>query len=268
MTNNEQITSLVITRRNAVLWSYVINEGATQATGACTGTGDGDYVTVKTFSGAPLALNVPFSVIEYYDANDSDNDLTDPANMLEVVGHFLEQGFFINFTEGGGGGSAATSFKSLTDVAVPTFIGNVGKFVKVINDNELGLSDAPGVPSLQQLANYVGGTFLPNKYILTTNTVDEFGNAVGFILGDINSIINRPPLFNEILVIRKGFTVVDGVVVPNTEPYAKEVGDYCSGFEVTEVGVYEIPSMRYDGGDETDLANYSQKAYKILRYAF
>ena len=267
MINYEQITSLVITRKTNKLWVMYVNEAEDPIwSDKYAGDGDGDDITLKTITGAPKVVKVNFNYIEYYDELDSDNNLVNPDSAQQIFSHLQNQeGFFLSGS--GGGSSTVENFTDLGDTFA-NYIGRQNQSVVVRSDG-LGLTTAAiSTPRLQDLMNYIGGAFLPNKYILTSNTTDIDGNATSFILGDLNSIINRPPAFDEKPVIHKGFTVVDDTVVPNTELYAKEVGDYCRGFAVEEDGVYEYPSMRYDGGDDTDIENYSQKTIKIKRYTF
>jgi len=265
MTNFEQITSLIITRRNAVYWVYQVNdEDITRDAAGYTGSREGDYITIKTISGAPLTIKVPFSYIKYYDANDSDNNMTDPGSAEEMQGHLIAQNFYVNFNEGGGGGSAVQTFKALLDVLVPSFVGRAGQAV-VVADNEQYLETASlSTPLLQGLANYLGGAFLPNKYIVTSSAVDGGGNAIGFVLADVNNIINRPAAFSETTILQKGYLWIEDVMTPNIEQYSLEPGDliarwyYLAPDDDFPVGRVLYATGRWNGADITNINNISR----------
>jgi len=276
MTNFEQITSLIITRRNAVYWVCQVNdEDITRDAAGYTGSREGDLITIKTISGAPLTLKVPYSYIQYYDANDADNNLINPGSAEEMQGHLIAQNFYVNFNEGGGGGSAVQTFKALLDVLVPSFIGRAGQAV-VVSDNEQYLETAAfSAPLLQGLANYLGGDFLPNRFVVTSSTVGGDGIANGFGLADPINIINRAPRFDEMSIVKKGYVWVDNAVVKNEQDYIVEVGDVVEKWFFNEPDdifpygqlVY-MPFGRWNGGDTNLLNSFTYAVTYAMPFFF
>lgn len=255
----EEITSLVITRKATKYWVYVVNgETESRDANAYTGTRQGDYITIKTLTGAPQAVRVYYNVIQYIDNLDPTNNLTDPSNAEEVQGHLISQGFYTDDTTGGGTGGVDI-FKLLLDVNVPSFSGRA-KQVLAIDDNEAFVITKvlETISRIQDATDWLGSTLIPNSYVLTSSQVDEDGNSIGFIQSPTSQIINRPFLYTEQGTIHKGATVVDGAVIPNPEPYTPEAGDVTQLFQYVESEdrVYFIPFAKYLGGVTSDISNY------------
>jgi len=256
-----QITSLVITRRSAVYWTYNVNQTpANQERDASsyTGTRDGDYITIKTLTGAVLTERVPFSAIQYIDTLDTSNNMTNPQSSAELQAHLIAQGFYVGSATGSGGGSA-TTFKSLSDVAVNSFLGREGYIIKVDENGQylVAVPDSANTLMLQQLQNYLNGTYFPpDSYIMTGSQVDEDGNALGFTVGNLQSIINRPPAFDEPYISRKGYTYVDGVLIKNQNLYSSEIGDIFRLMVINDAGEPYEYYGRWMGGDTSLLENF------------
>lgn len=256
----EQITSLVITKIAPKYWIYTVNdEEQTRDANAYTGTRIGDYITIKTVTGAPQALRVYFADIQYIDNLDPDNNLTSPSNPQEVQGHLISQGFYTDDTTGGGTGGVDI-FKLLLDVAVPSFAGRAGQVLKINDDETFIVSEFISfVQKFQDLSNWLGGEDLvPNRYILTSSQVDEDGNSIGLISAPISQIINRPFLFNEAGVTHKGATIVSGEIVANEEQYTPEIGDAVTFFAFDEPTnrLYKYIDAKWLGGSMDDPLNY------------
>lgn len=251
----EEITSFIITRHSEVYYDYVVNDNPLpEGPSGCTGYLQDDFIIVKSITGAPQTKRVHFSVIEYYDTTNPDNNLTNPVNAQEMMRHLVEQNFLKGSSDNsGGGGSLTTAFKSLTDVNVPTFFGNAGKMVVVAGNEEyLILVPASSVQNFKDLHDVNITEYIPNSYILTNST----GTAL--IQAPVQQIINRPFAFNEAGVTHKGATDVDGVIVPNEENYTPEIGDAVTFFayDAATNRLYKYSDAEWLGGSMDDPANY------------
>jgi len=256
-----QITSLVITRRSAVYWTYNINNSGIEEerfASSYQGTMNGNYITLTTLSGAVLAHQVPFSAVQYIDNTNPSNNLTNPQTPLELEGHLITEGFYTGSAQGTTPGEA-TTFVELLDVFFSTYLGRRGQAV-VVNDSETGLTSiALGAANtkLQQLQNYLNGTYFPpDSYIMTGSQVDGDGNALGFTVGNLQSIINRPPAFDEPYISRKGYTYVDGVLIKNQNLYSSEIGDIFRLMVINDEGEPYEYYGRWMGGDTSLLENF------------
>lgn len=255
----ENITSLIITRISTAYWVYSINgETQTRDAESYTGTGIGDYIIIKTLTGAPQVLNVHYSVVEYYDNNDSTNNLLNPSSRQEVQGHLIAQGFYGGSTGGGTGG--VTTLKALLDVLIPSFSGRAGQVLAISDSEDFVITKAiQFVQKFQDLSNWLGGDdLLPNRYLLTSSQVDENGNSIGVVTAPIGQIVNRPFMFNEAGVIHKGATIVGGNIVANEEQYQPEPGDSVTFFAFDEASnrLYKYNDARWLGGSMDDPDNY------------
>lgn len=262
----EEITSLVITRKATKYWVYVVNgETESRDANAYTGTRQGDYITIKTLTGAPQAVRVYFNVIQYIDNLDPTNNLTDPSNAEEVQGHLISQGFYTDDTTGGGTGGVDI-FKLLLDVNVPSFSGRA-KQVLAIDDNEAFVITKvlETISRIQDATDYIGGQFLPNKYLMTSNQVDEDGFSVGLVQADNDLVVNTPIPFGVYRVKVKGYiesgTVEPYTYTPNIENFVLESGDIVEGISATDGKLYE---MRYISGNPTLLSNYEIIGWKKI----
>lgn len=227
----EEITSLQITRRNAAYWTLLGSDSPNERDADnYTGTRNGDYLTIKTLTGAVIYKDVYYAYISYIDVAEPENNMTDPPSARELQAHLIAQGFYVG-VDGGGGGTGVSTFKALLDVNVPSFTGRALQLLRV-NAAEQFVESFQYNPKFTDSAEWIGGQLLPNQYILTSNEVNEDGSAKYIIQAPISQVVNRAFLFDEVAVVRKGYTNVDtggGVIeaIPNTEPYLPEYGDYC-----------------------------------------
>lgn len=266
----EEITSLIITKKAASYWVYQVNgETQTRDANAYTGTREGDYFTMGTRTGAPQLVNVYYAVISYVDELDSGNNVNAPASSPEALqAHLIAQGFY-EAGSTGGGGTGAEYFTDLGDTFA-SYIGREGHNITV-NASGTGLTSAQNsIPTLQQLANYLGGSTIPKNHAVITSSVDNgSGSAIGFTTAPLYNLINRPAGFFEFAIIRKGWTWVDGILNVNQEEYAMEVGDICSFIYNDDANqqLWYYPYARYKGGEDLgELTNW-EAPYR-LRLAY
>lgn len=260
-----EITSLVITKYAEDYWIYTANgTPKPDAASDYTGTMTGDYLTIKTITGAPILLRVYFGNIQYYDNLDSGNNLLSPSSAVEMMGHLKAQGFFKGDTGGGTGG--VDTFKQLLDT-FSSFAGRAGQVLKIDDEEAFITSEIISfVQRFQDLSNWFGGEdLLPNRYILTSNQTDEAGNSIGLISAPVGQIINRPFLYTEAGVIHKGATVVGGEIVPNEEQYTPEPADTVQFYAYDEDSnrIYFYPHAKWLGGSMDDPDNYAW-GYRIV----
>jgi len=263
----EPIDSLIITRKTSKYWTLQVNEETeTRASSAYEGTRTGDFITIKTNTGAPITMVVPYSVIQYFDSMDAANNLTTPQNSDEMFSHLLEQDFFLASSGGSGGGAGVNNFLELLDVLFPTYIGRDGQAI-VINGN--GLDSAPFNASIafEQLTNWLGGVLQPNQYILSNS------DGSGLVQASVTNIVNRPPTFYETQILNKGYTWDGDTIIPNENQYTMEIGDrVCRWFvvipseEFPSGQVLMMESGRYKGGDVDNPDNYVNSG--LDSYAF
>lgn len=251
----EEITSFIITRHSALYCDYVVNDNPLpEACDAYTGTLDGEYIVFKSLNGAPQTKRVPYTVIQYLDATDSGNNLIDPPNAQTMFRHLVEQNFFVGSSDnGGGGGSGVTTLKALYDVNIPSFLGQAGKVLIIApNEQYVITGNVSTVQSFLDLNDVFIGEYNSNSYLLTNST------GTGIIQSPVSQIINRPYMFNEAGVIHKGYTIVDGEVVPNTEVYAIEIGDIVQGwiYDETAERWYFMEAGKYLGGSMDLMTSY------------
>lgn len=204
-----------------------------------TGVGMGQYVNIKTGTGATSYLLIPYTVIEYTDEAAGTPTETF-SSAFQAVDRLKAVGFFVNSAAEGGGSSTAT-FKTLPDVNVSNFTGRALQVIR-INAGETALESAIlyTASRLTDLLDYSGGTLQPNKYLVTTNTT-----PATVALADIDQVINTPIPNNTYRVEAKG--------QGNEEPFLKEVGDYCRGVNPADGKDYRL---KYLGGDETLISSY------------
>jgi len=258
---------LEIVRKSTLVWAlYRNSETEPFIEDAYRGGVRGESITIKSANGAPVFLQVPYSLIKYYDTMDAGNNLTDPQNVLEMFTHLSNQGFFLASSGGGGGGgSDITNFLELEDVQIPTYIGRNGQFI-VINGNGLSSAEIEG-GSFISLSDWLGGDLLPNQYILSDST------GGGLVQASINNIVNRAHAYDEYQILDKGYTWDGDTIIPNTNLYSLEIGD------VIRKWFYVLPSEdfpsgqvllmengRYKGGDINVPLNYIHSGLKS--YAF
>jgi len=236
------IDSFVITKVGTGFTYNVNNTVDPDAESGYEGSLRGRFITIKSITGGAQVLNVPYEVMSYIDPIEPSNNLSGASSAEEMFFHLDAQGFFGNGSDGGGTGGV-TTFKALLDT-FPSFAGKSLYIVRV-NEGESKLEAVQQVaPRLQDLSNAANGptVFPPNRIVRTTNAVDEDGNAVGFIFASDYSLVNRPPLFEERIVISKGVTYNGTTIVANPELYSMDYGDEVS------FGVIEEPSDDYPEG--------------------
>lgn len=231
-----EVTSLNIHRRSANYWVYQFNDEAyTRDAVSYTATGWGDYLTIATRLGAPQIYNAPYSVIKYYDDNDSANNLTNPSSREQLQQHLINEGFY-NSGNGGGGGTAQ-NFTDLLDVYISNYLGRAGQAV-VVNDSETGVTTEPiTAPKIQDLTNFIGSDNLPpNSTFVTSSFLNLDGFSIGFGTAPLYNLINRPMKYNEEAVFIKGYSGFDGSGNPiwNGEDYIKQIGDICWVWRIPE----------------------------------
>lgn len=218
------------------------------------GNATGDFLNIKQFNGASAFLNVPATVIRFTDEVEATEEETFTSG-YQAYDRLKEVGFFVDSTAGGGGGSTDIAFKDLTDVNVSSFVAYPNYVVSV---NEAGtalvLTPRVGVNRIQDALDWAGGALQPDKYVLTNSA------GTGFIQGNIEQIINKPIAVDEFRVVAKGANYDEGTDtwIANIEPFAKEIGDWCEGVSSTD-GKRHV--LVYNGGDETDIANYTKVGY-------
>jgi len=258
-----QITSLVITKRSGNFWSLNVNEspqGDEIAQDAYRGGVDGQFITIKAANGAILVHQVPFSVVQYIDTLDNANSLLNPQSPLELMAHLQDENFFIgNINDGSGSGDSVT-FKSLTDVAVNSFLGLENYILQIDSNGQyiIAVPNTANTLKLQQLQNYLNNDYFPpDSYIITGSQTDVNGNATGFGIAPILNLIDRPAEFNEPKLYRKGYVYIDGVFTVNQEVYIAEIGDYFNTIIFNESGYPILYEGRWRGGDMTDLNNFT-----------
>jgi len=263
----EPIDSLIITRKTSKYWTLQVNEETeTRASSAYEGIRTGDFITIKTNTGAPITMVVPYSVIQYFDSMDSANNLTAPQNSDEMFSHLLDQDFFLASSGGSGGGAGVNNFLELLDVLFPAYIGRDGEAI-VINGN--GLDSAPFNASIafEDLTNWLGGDLLPNQYILS----DSMG--AGLVQASINNIVNRAHAYDEYQILDKGYTWDGDTIIPNEDLYSLQIGDVIRKWfyvlpseEFPSGQVLLMENGRYKGGDINVPLNYIHSGLKS--YAF
>lgn len=211
----------------------------------------GNYLYIKTGNGAVMYNQVPYSVITYIDEVEGSAPETF-TNAFQAFDKLKQVGFLKDSTTSGGSGSTQ-SFIDLDDVNVSTLAGRQGQYVKV---NETGTALITAmlytISRITEALDYLGGALTANKYLATN------ASATGFILADIDLIINRPIGVDEFRVIAKGINPDTGN--PNIEDFVKEPGDWCEGVSSIDGYKYELV---YDGGDETQLSSYTIMGRKI-----
>jgi len=246
------ITQLVITKKNTKSWVYRVNdEPEDRFASAYTGTGVGDYLTIKTYTGGIQVMNVPYTAISYIDELDADNNRESFDSQQEASIYLNEQGFYQGSAGGSSGG--ATTFLQLLD----TFLSYGGRDGQVlyVDDNTINSMPASMVSTMQSLANWLGGVNTPpNQYVLSSSIVDEDGNSTGFITASIDAIVNRPNPYLNLRIINKGVQIVSGTPVPNLEDFVLEVGDTVSGWKDSTTVWHEA---MYNGGDPNNRDNYT-----------
>lgn len=258
-------SSITITRESADIWSIVDNtmppSDAGYISSEYTGVAVNDLITIGTKTGQPLYKNIPATIIHYVDVTDPDNNF-DATSTLSLITYLKSVGFFGSGS--GGGGGTATSLLSLTDALFPNYFGRGGQAI-IVSPNENGFTTQNIVnPGIQDLSNFLqmeeSGEYNlpPNQYLLTSSTVNEDGNAIGFITAPITQIVNRAFMFNESGVTHKGAQVVDDVVIPNQENYTPEIGDIVTffAFDETTNRIYKYIEAKWLGGSMDDPANY------------
>lgn len=246
-------TSITITRIGQRSWQFTDNVNVSPISrNKYTGGRFGDYFNFKASGGEILYTDVPWSIIEYVDNVDPDNSFTPTSSeQLFVFLNELDNFFLDSYDNGGGGVITDYTVLGAQDVDIATLAGQAGKRLGV---NETGtkivLVDALALTSIKTLEEWVqGDVLLPNKFLLTNN------DGTKIIQGDIELIVNTPIAVDEFRVIAKG---TQGGV-PNVEMYVKEIGDRCAGVSSVDGRFY--PNLEYNGGDGSDLGNYTIKSF-------
>lgn len=255
MINYASLTITKITSRSFTIDAIVIKNGLEvpidqYEASQYTGVRMGDYIYIKTGTGANSFLQVPYNVITYIDTILETNEtFTDPA---QVVTRLKEVGFFVDSTAGGGGGGTDT-FKELLDVNVSTFTGRAGYSVVVDSTGTyLELAQRYSASRMTELLDWIGGALEGNKYIITT-AVPPYRVAQA----DIDQVINKPIPVDTFRVVAKGVNPDTGN--PNLEDFIKEVGDWCEGVSGIDGKYY---TLIYLGGDDTDIESYEITGWK------
>lgn len=215
-----------------------------------TGTFMGNYLYIKTGTGAIAYLQVPYDVITYVDEVGGGTDTYDSA--FQAHDSLKQAGFFVYSTNGGGSGSAG-KFVDLTDVNVPSLVGRQGQVVRV-NETGTALETAMigTADKFVNLLDWGGGALQPNKYLAT----NSLGNAV--VQLDIDTIENTPIPAGFFRLKAKGYIWDGSDYIFNQEEFANEAGDFYEGFALGDDGyMYYYPTTRWDGaGDVQDIANH------------
>lgn len=248
----ETPTEVIITRTGQRSWRFTDNINPnTQSKSLYSGDQDGDLITITSYRGSTLYNRVPWQAFEYVDATDPGSDFS--FSSADELFDFLNnlEGFFYKGNTGGGGSITDFNVIDANDVNIPTLLGQGGKLFAV-NAAGTDFILIPNSGTQFRIANaldYTGGTFQPNKYLATNAT------GTSIVQADINQIINTPIAVDEFRVIAKG----SQGGVPNSEPFVKEIGDRCAGVSSLDGRFYT--NLEYNGGTESDIANYTIKSY-------
>jgi len=254
-----EIESLTITRLAPSYWVYVANGDIEGDANAYTGTRNGDFLTIKTRTGAILLEDIYFGYIDYIDQSEPLNNLINPSSAQEMQGHLVAQGFYEG--SAGEGTGSVTTFKQLLDVAVPSFFGREGQFLVIDENGEFVNTTQNPAQSLklQDLDNYLSTGFAPRMIVMTSSLQNDDGTAAGFVLSSPYNLINRPPKYDEVAVMKKGYVVIDNSVIFNQEEYALEIGDICLIWsDTTGETVPELIMGKWNGGSVNDVSSFDR----------
>jgi len=266
-----QVDRLIITRKSANHWVYVLNdEPGTRDANAYTGNRNGNFITINTITGAIILPSVYYGNISYYDQTDPGNNMVNPVSAEILQGYLIAQGFFKDTVSGGSGSGSGgvDEFKELIDVQIPSFTGRTGQLLYIDGLYVKSMANPLMSIKLQDLENWLGGTLQPNQYILSSSQINPDGSSIGLVQSSINNIINRPPAFNEIRIDYKGYNwTVGNPPTGNLEEYSMQPGDLISKWFILPYSVDnpEYPygriafmlSGRWNGGDVNSLDSFA-----------
>lgn len=245
-------TSITITRIGQRSWQFTDNVNVSPISrNKYTGGRFGDYFNFKASGGEILYTDVPWSIIDYVDNVDETTFTPTSAEELFVFLNELDSFFLDSYDSSGGGVITEYTVLEAEDVNIATLAGQAGKAFVVNNTGtKFVLATIGGVTSITGLTEWVtGDVLLPNKFLGTNST------GTKIIQGDIELVVNTPIAVDEFRVVAKG---TQGGV-PNIEQYVKEIGDRCAGVSSIDGKYYS--NLEYNGGDPTDLANYTIKYF-------
>lgn len=249
------IDSIQIIRKDDRVWRLKDNTLAEGAEGYGRQPGwsmaiNGDYVTINTKNGSNVYLNQPYTIFSYIDETDPDNNVNTFASSVALETYLVQQGFF-----GSGSSDEPGSVPAIQDLSnslIANLAGRGGQFFRVKPDESGFDTAAIGNPSMKDLQEWDGGNLiLPNKFFATTSATDTDGNAY-IIQVDLSTAVNTPIENGESRILFKG----DG----NTEPFLREIGDYC-GYISPTLNRY-VEGYWLGGTDVLDDDNYDIRRIK------